>query len=153
MDGIIKNLYVNGELLSALFEPVCSKYKLTMTELKVLLFLAKNKQYDTATEIVEGLKITKSHVSSSVRDLTERGYLQGGYEGNNHRTIHLRLCDASDEIIQEGSRVQEDFLSIVTDGFSDEEISLFRNFVSRINQNANEYLHGQDSPNTQTAGQ
>lgn len=143
MDSIIDNLYVNKELLSALLEPVCTKYKLTMTELKVLLFLANNKQYNTATEIVEGLKIAKSHISSSVRDLTERGYLQGGYEGNNHRTIRLQLCEQSHEIIREGRRVQKDFLSIVTNGFDENEIKTFKSFVSRMTENANGYLHGQ----------
>ena len=38
MDGIINNLYVNRELYSALFGPICAKYNLTMTEMLVLLF-------------------------------------------------------------------------------------------------------------------
>ena len=39
MDGIIENLYVSRELYSVLFGPICSKYKLTMTQMLVLLFL------------------------------------------------------------------------------------------------------------------
>ena len=75
MEGIIDNLFVNRELYASLFGPLCEKYHLTMTEMIVLMFLAKNRGYDTASDIVENLKITKSHVSISLRDLEERGYV------------------------------------------------------------------------------
>ncbi len=143
MDGIIDNLYLNKELYTALFSPICSKYKLTMTEMLVLLFLANNARCDTASDIVNRLKITKSHVSVSVRDLSERGYLRGNYEGDNHRTVHLHLCENAFNIIQEGKNVQEKFLSVICRGFSDEEKNTFKNFVKRINENANEYLKEQ----------
>lgn len=140
MDDIIDNLYVNRELYAALFNPICSKYNLTMTEMLVLLFLATNTCYNTASDIVEKLKITKSHVSASVRDLSERGYLHGNYEGDNRRTIHLHLCDKSSEIIKEGKRVQEEFLTVISRGFTEEEKKKFRDYIKRINDNANEYL-------------
>lgn len=75
MDSIFENLYVNRELQSSLFASVCSKYQLTRTELLVLLFLGKNAR-NTATDIVENLKIAKSHVSASVHDLEERGFVR-----------------------------------------------------------------------------
>lgn len=143
MEGIIDNLYVNKELYSALFIPVCAKYKMTMTEMLVLLFLSKNAKYDTASDIVNKLKITKSHVSASVRDLEERGYLQGNYEGRNHRTIHLQLCDNASEVIREGKRVQEEFISVLTRGFTEEDIKVFTSYIRRINENANIYLNQQ----------
>lgn len=143
MEGIIDNLYVNKELYSSLFIPVCAKYKMTMTEMLVLLFLSKNAKYDTASDIVNKLKITKSHVSASVRDLEERGYLQGNYEGRNHRTIHLQLCDNASEVIREGRRVQEEFISVITRGFTEEEIKIFTSYIRRMNENANIYLNKQ----------
>lgn len=140
MEGIIDSLYVNKELYSALFEPVCVKNKITMTEMLVLLFLSKNEKNDTASDIVSKLKITKSHVSASVRDLEERGFLQGSYGGHDHRTIHLQLCDRASEIIREGKCVQEKFLSVITSGFTEEEIKTFSGYIKRVNENANNYL-------------
>lgn len=145
MDGYIENLYVNRELYSVLFEPVCSKYKLTLTEMLILIFLSKNTEYDTASDIVEQLKITKSHVSASVRDLSERGYLEGGYEGHNHRTIHLRLCDRSMSVIREGEHVQDKFLTVVSQGFTEEEKIRLKNYIQRMNHNANQYLKACDN--------
>lgn len=143
MYGIIDNLYVNRELYSALFIPVCAKYKITMTEMLVLLFLSRNAKSDTASDIVDELKIAKSHVSTSVRNLEERGYLQGSYVGRNRRTIHLQLCDNAMEIIREGKKVQEKFLSIISRGFAEEEIRIFASYIRRINDNANDYLQEQ----------
>lgn len=140
MDSMIETLYVNKGLYSTLFFPVCAKYKLTMTEMLVLLFLSQNTQYDTASDIVEKLKITKSHVSASVRDLEERGYLRGSYAGRNHRTIHLRLCGGADEIVQAGKAVQQQFLSVIGRGFTDEELRTLGCYIRRINENAKDYL-------------
>ena len=141
MDGLIESLYVNKELYSALFEPVCAKYKLTKAEMLVLLYLGKNSCHDTASDIVDRLKITKSHVSASVRDLAERGFLQGTYVGRNHRTIHLQLCENAEEVIREGRQVQEKFLDVVSRGFSEEEKNQIKGYIQRMNHNANEYLH------------
>lgn len=140
MNSLLENLYVNRELHSVLLNSICAKYKLTRTEMLVLLFLRKNMSYDTATDIVEKLKITKSHVSASVRDLEERGYLKGNYEGQNRRTIHLQLCDDAEEIIKEGESIQDEFTSIICRGFSEEEKGILKNYIQRMTENANEYL-------------
>lgn len=53
-------------------EPVCKKYQLTRMELDILLFLANNPGYDTAKDIIERRRLTKSHVSMSLKDLERR---------------------------------------------------------------------------------
>ena len=143
MDGYIDNLYVTKELYTAIFSPVCAKYKITMTEMLVLLFLSKSAEYDTASNIVEKLKIAKSHISASVRDLEERGYLQGSYAGHNRRTIHLRLCEEALPIIQEGKQAQNQFLSVIGQGFTEEDLHTITGYIQRMNNNANDYLRKQ----------
>ena len=152
MDRIIESLYINRELYTAIFMPVCSKYRLTMAEMLVLLFLSKHGNTGTASDIVDKLKITKSHVSVSVHDLEERGYIQGSHEGCNRRTIRLRLCGSAEEVVREGKQAQERFLSVLTRGFSEQELSAFVDCIRRINENADEYLHqkGVNHPNART---
>lgn len=145
IEGIIDNLYVNRELFSALFFPVCAKYKMTKTEMLVLLFLSNDSEYDTASHIVNKLKITKSHVSASVRDLEERGYLHGSYEGHNHRTIHLQLCGNAAEIIREVKKAQNEYLSVISHGFTEEERKTLESYIKRMNDNANRYLKEQNN--------
>ena len=95
-----------------------------MTEMVILLYLDKHGPGGTAADIVERLKITKSHISTSVRDLTQRGYLRGSHAGNDHRAIHLRLCGEAGQVAREGRRVQEEFLRVLLDGFDGAEREL-----------------------------
>lgn len=143
MDKIINNIYVNRELYSVLFEPICVKYDITMTEMLVMLFLSKNTGSDTASDIVENFKIAKSHISTSLRDLEERGYVRGCYKDKNRRTIHLKLCENSFNIIEEGKSIQKTFIDVLLKGFSVDEKSTFTSYIDRINENANGYLHKQ----------
>ena len=139
MENIFENLYVHWDLHTALLSSVCSKYHLTRTELLVLLFLKKHTS-NTATDIVNQLKITKSHVSSSVRDLEERGFVKSTFEGQNHRTIHLQLCDNASEIVKAVEGVQRKFISILCKSFTGEEKRALKRYVQRMTTNANEYL-------------
>lgn len=140
MDIMLENLYVSRELYSSLLHPVCTKYGLAPAELLVLLFLANNTEYDTAKDIVNKLKIAKSHVSISVRALEERGYLRGNYKDRNRRTIHLQLSDTAASVISDVRNVQRKFGSILGHGFSEEELKHFQNYLQRATENVNLYL-------------
>lgn len=147
MNTMLENLFVSRMLHSSLLSPVSSKYRLTTAELLVLLFLANNREYDTARDIANKLKITKSQVSVSVRNLEERGYLKGGYAGRNRRTIHLRLCDTASDIICEARSAQAKFISVLEQGFTKEELDSFKNYLQRATDNVNSYLKGSAAVN------
>jgi DNA-binding MarR family transcriptional regulator len=144
MDEVLDLLHVSRELHVSLLEPVCKKYQLTFTELLILLFLKDNATQNTATGIVENLKIAKSYVSASIHSLEQRGYVRGSHEGHNRKTIRLYPCAASGEIIREGQLLQEQFRSILVRGFSREELDGFKNYAERIAKNAREHLNGQE---------
>lgn len=66
-------------LYSEFVSPVCAKYGLTRIELDILLFLANNTRYDTATDIVEVRFLAKSQVSAAIKNLEARGCLRREY--------------------------------------------------------------------------
>lgn len=140
MNVILQNLYISRELNASLFHPVCLKYDLTLAEIVVLLFLADNSEYDTAKDIVEKLKIAKSHVSYSVKNLEKRGFLTGRYEKDNHRTIHLQLCDSAVAVIDDARKIQRQFISALGEEFSQEELDEFKAYLQRVTKNINLYL-------------
>ena len=76
-------------------EPVCSESSLTRMEMNILLFLANNPAYDTATDIVEVRHLTKSHVSASVKTLQARGYLQRVYLSGSRENRASAPCPGS----------------------------------------------------------
>ena len=97
------------ELYENMVSPVCEKYELTYMECTVLMFLANNRQYDTATQIVRYRHLAKSHVSVSIRSLQERGLILGEHKGGNHRTIHLSVAGKATEIIAAGRAAQNKY--------------------------------------------
>lgn len=123
-------------LYSGQLEAVGREYGLARVELDILLFLANNLQFDTATDIVERRCISKAHVSQSVKSLEQRGYLERRYAGDNRRTIHLRLLEAAQPAVDAGRQAHARCLAALLDGFSEVEKELFRSYLSRISDNA-----------------
>ena len=146
MDDVFEMLYAGRELHSSLFYPVCLKYRLTLAELLVLLFLADHRQYDTGGGGGGRLKLAKSHLSVSVRDLEERGYLRGGYQGHDHRTIHLRLCAAADGVVADAREARRQFRSVLEQGFTQEELEALRGYLRRAADNVSAYLKRSSAP-------
>lgn len=123
------------ELYSLKMRPIADSYGLTAMELSILLFLANNPEHDTATEIVGMRHLTKSHVSTSVRFLEEKGYLKKEFRNGDHRTTHLVLLPSSQKIIRSGRKAQTEFISILTCNFTEDEIRKLKEFVGRMNDN------------------
>ncbi len=131
---IIKNLY---ELYA---KPIREKYDLTQMEYSILLFLYRNPDCDTASAIVRISQFTKSHVSTATKKLEERGLITGEHEGNNNKTVHLRLTDLAEKILQEAADATERYKKCLFNGFSGEELQQMRHYFGRICENAESKL-------------
>ena len=64
---------------------VCEKYQLTHMEYDILMFLHNNPHHNTAAEIVKVRKSTKSHVSSSLKNLESRGLIERIQSADNEK--------------------------------------------------------------------
>ncbi len=124
-----------SELYERRMAPISTSFDLTAMELAILLFLANNPEYNTAKDIVEKRHLTKSHISISLRDLEERGFIRKEHRGGNNRTFHLVLLPPSDNVIREGQKAQTEFLSSVTAGFSAMDTESLQSYVDRMNEN------------------
>jgi len=138
------NLWELSAPIKALYadcmEPVCHTYHITRMELDILLFLANNPKYDTAAEIIEIRYLAKSHVSTSLKTLEAEGYLKKYYKPEDKRVLHLSICSKAAELISAGRQAQENFLSIMLDGFQPEERKLLKECHYRIQHNINLYF-------------
>ncbi len=142
MDVILENLLVGRDLYTKMFGSLCGKYELNLSEILTLLFLANNPEYDTAKEIANKLKLAKSHVSVTVRNLEEREYITGSFSGSNHRTIHLSLCAKALPVVEEARARLDEFRTVVMSGFESEERSQFSDYLKRVTNNINIYITG-----------
>lgn len=127
-------------LYSKCVEGVCVRHEITRMELDILLFLANNPCFDTATDIVEIRYLSKSQVSSSVRALEERGYIRREYIENNKKTAHLRICDPAKPAVEDGREAQERFISVMLQGLSEEECACMKRCFARMWENIDGYL-------------
>ncbi len=141
MENIFRHYAANESLYTAIVAPVCEKHGLTYMEFTVLMFLANNPQFDTASDIVKYRHLTKSHVSMSVRSLEEKGLLKGEHHAPNRRTIHLTVLDAADTIVSDGREAQQTFGKILFVGFSDSEFHQLTSFMKRIDENIANHMN------------
>ena len=128
------------KLYSRCVGDVCVRHRISRMELDILLFLANNPLYDTATDIVDIRYLSKSQVSASIRLLEECGYIRKEYTGGNRKTAHLKICEAAAEILRDGKAAQEKFLSIMMEDFSPDEQICMKQYYDRIYHNISRYL-------------
>ena len=130
--------------VSSLYEKktraACDKYQLTQMEYDILMFLHNNPDFITATDIVNIRKLTKSHVSMSLKMLEEKGYIKRYYGENNNKIAHIKVLRKAEKILQDGYKVQIDFLNTIFSGFSEEEKHQFKALLNRIYKNVENEL-------------
>lgn len=123
---------------------VCEKYQISRMELDILLFLANNPRYDTATDIVEIRYLSKSQVSGAIKLLEEREWIDKVYASDNRKTAHLRICAGAAAVIADGKEAQKKFFDVMMRGFTQEEIGRMRGYTGRIWENIDSYLKSDD---------
>ena len=78
---------------------VYEKYQLTQMEYDILMFLYNKPQYNTAADIVKIRKSTKSHVSTSLKFLEEKGLIEKKQSEEIKKHIEIFLLDSAQEIV------------------------------------------------------
>ena len=119
---------------------VCDQYELTQMEYDILMFLYNNPQYNTAADIVKVRKSTKSHVSTSLRLLEDKGLVEKKQSEDNKKHIEIILLDSAQEIVQAGLNVQNEFVKNIFRGLTEEEMVLCKSVFSKICNNAENCL-------------
>ena len=132
-----KTITLYYEMLTA---STCDKYQLKKMEYDILIFLHNNPQHNTAAEIVKIRKSTKSHVSSSLKNLENRGLVERIQSADNKKHIEIVLLEKAVPIIEDGIKVQKEFAKTLLQGLSEEEKRICVEVFNKICKNADEYL-------------
>ena len=125
------------ELLSA---EVCDRYGLTQMEYDILMFLHNNPQHNTAAEIVKVRKSTKSHVSTSLKNLENEGLIERIQSEDNKKHIEIVLLDKAELIVEAGINAQKQFAQNVLSGLTEDEKHICINIFDKICCNAEESI-------------
>lgn len=96
----LEDIQVLKKAMDNLFYKVSKKTDLAVNEIRLLLFLHQNKELDIASEIVENLTISKSHVSYTVEKLKNKGYIIKVQDEKDKKKFHLKLTEKADNILK-----------------------------------------------------
>ena len=135
MIPVFEHIFMGQSLYEKSVMPVSRAYGLTYMEFTVLMFLQNNPKYDTAAQLVKIRRLSKSHVSVSVKGLQEKGLVKGVYYPGNQKTLHLRLTEAAIPIVEAGLRAQREFGAMLMRGFSPEEVEQLRYLTDKLHEN------------------
>ena len=119
---------------------VCENYQLTQMEYDILMFLHADKEHNTAADIVKVRKSTKSHVSTSLKSLENKGLIKRVQSADNKKHIEIVLLSDADPIIEAGLMEQKEFAKNVLTGLTEEERHICIKVFNKICHNADEYL-------------
>ena len=124
----------------SLTSSICDKYDLTQMEYDILMFLHGNPEFNTAADIVRIRKSTKSHVSTSLKNLESKGLIKRIQSADNKKHIEIVLLNDAAPIIEDGIKTQKEFAKNVLNGLTEEERSICKAVFTKICSNADEYL-------------
>lgn len=117
-------------------KPVCERFGLTQIEASIVSFLHNNPGKDTAADIVELRRLSKSNVSQAVESLIRKSLLVRRQDAADRRRIHLSLTPAAKPITREVEQMWKCFHWQIFRGFTEEEERQFAAFHERIAENA-----------------
>lgn len=135
MTPVFEHIFSGQSLYERTVMPVCRKFGLTYMEFTVLMFLANNPQHDTAAQIVKIRRLTKSHVSVSLKALQERGLVKGFYAPGNKKRLHLVMTEQAMPVVEAGVAAQKEFGDKLIRGFTPEEVAQLQFLTEKLHEN------------------
>lgn len=128
---------------SAVCKPLCQELKIPQTAFDILLFLANNPDYKTASDIVEVRKIKANLVSVNVDRLVQEGYLTRETVAGDRRKTQLTCTEKAKPIIARGQALQSEFAEKLLENIDEPTREAFFRSIDMINQNLDRMLEGE----------
>ena len=130
---------------AALCKPLCQKLHLPQTAFDILMFLANNPGYQTASDVVEVRKLKANLVSVNVDRLVQEGYLVREADPGDRRRCRLVCTDKAAPIIARGQALQEQFAAQMSAGLAPEALETFQHCLTAFAQNLDRMANREES--------
>ena len=130
---------------AALCKPLCQKLHLPQTAFDILMFLANNPGYQTASDVVEVRKLKANLVSVNVDRLVQEGYLVREADPGDRRRCRLVCTDKAAPIVARGQALQEQFAAQMSAGLAPEALETFQQCLTAFAQNLDRMANREES--------
>lgn len=131
-------------LYDKLLKKVCTEHNLTVIEADIISFLQNNPGKDTAADIVELRMLSKGAVSKGVDSLIQKSLLERIPDTQDRRKIHLKLKPQAGPVTDTIDEVRDEFLNMVLEGFSQEELETQTKFFRKLFANTKKAIEGKE---------
>ncbi len=128
---------------SATCKTLCRELKLPQTAFDILMFLANNPDYKTASAIVEVRKIKANLVSVNVEKLVRDGYLERKAVEGDRRKVEKKKKKKAEPVIENGKKLQQDFVEQILSGVDEEKRKKMAEILNQMEKNLDEMLKGE----------
>lgn len=128
---------------NAMCRPLCQELNLPQTAFDILMFLANNPAYRTASDIVEVRKLKANLVSVNVDRLVREGYLTRQAVDGDRRKVELICTDRASNVISRGQQLQRSFMDQLLAGMDANTRSILNNVVHVMEDNIDNILNSQ----------
>ena len=129
-----------GLAYGAACRPLCQELGLPQTAFDILMFLANNPGYKTASDIVEVRHIKANLVSVNVDKLVQEGLLERRPVPGDRRKTELLCTEKAQPIIERGHALQEAFVQSLVAGIDEAQMQLFCKTIGQMSRNLEKLL-------------
>lgn len=114
--------------------------QLQTIDIVILIYFYHAKEKNTARDIRELALFTKGHISQSINRLIELGYVTKVKDTKDRRYLHHILTEKAQPLIDEIAVVSHEIHEKIFAGFTEEELTLFRDMCRKIDINTRNEL-------------
>lgn len=134
--NLLENTQIFKKLIDTSFLKISKETDLTVNEIRVLLFLYQNEKLDIASDIVEKLMISKSHISFSVESLKNKGYIEKVLDTLNKKKLHLKLTSKAKKVVNLLDNEQNKLKDTLLQNIDEQEKKQLKDTFEKILKNA-----------------
>ena len=133
-----------GLAYGAACRPLCQELGLPQTAFDILMFLANNPGYKTASDIVEVRHIKANLVSVNVDKLVQEGLLERRPVPGDRRKTELICTQKALPVQKRGRELQQEFAERLMTGLSDEDQKKLAIYFSQMEKNLDQIIKGDE---------
>lgn len=123
------------KLINKKMEPVLDGCELKPIEVDLLLFIYNHPNIDTSKELMKIFHLSKAHISHSLDNLRENGYIHLCGDEKDHRIMHIVIEKNAMSVIDKVDKVYCDCKNVIQTGITKEEIIALKSIIDKINNN------------------
>ena len=123
--------------IDELYKDFRVRHDLKQIEVDVLIYHASHPG-ESSSNIARSLSLNKGQVSTAMDTLCTRGYMTAVQDPDDRRYVRYDITDKGREAETEIRRIRSLLDEKIYRGFSDADLAVFLEFVSRLNRNLEE---------------